>query len=166
MYIIYKNDNGKNIVITPSPNCGLTIEQIAEKDVPKGKQYIITDTIPVDIAELKQRKWQEIKVMRDIKEQSGFPFMGKIAESDQVSVTRINTASQMALFAKQSNQPFSIPWAMQDGTVINLNADQMISMPVAMGTYVNSLHVKARAYKEQIFNAVTEQEVEAVAWVG
>jgi hypothetical protein len=32
--IIYPNDEGGVSVIVPSPNCGLTIEQIAAKDVP------------------------------------------------------------------------------------------------------------------------------------
>jgi len=48
--IIYQNDNGGVSVITPAPNCGLTIEQIARKDVPTGKPYKIVDgsSIPSD----------------------------------------------------------------------------------------------------------------------
>lgn len=47
--IIYENDEGNVCVISPSP-CGLSIEQIAEKDVPKGKAYHIVDAseIPSD----------------------------------------------------------------------------------------------------------------------
>jgi hypothetical protein len=48
--IIYPNDEGGVSVIVPSPNCGLTIEQIAAKDVPAGKPYKIVDVadIPSD----------------------------------------------------------------------------------------------------------------------
>jgi len=48
--IIYDNDEGGVSVIIPAPECGLTIEQIAEKDVPKGKAYKIVDVseIPSD----------------------------------------------------------------------------------------------------------------------
>jgi len=48
--IIYQNDNGGVSVITPAPNCGLTIEQIARKDVPTGKPYKIVEgtEIPSD----------------------------------------------------------------------------------------------------------------------
>ena len=48
--IIYPNDNGIVAIITPSENCGLTIEQIAEKDVPARKPYKIIDVseIPTD----------------------------------------------------------------------------------------------------------------------
>jgi hypothetical protein len=40
--IIYKNDDGTISIIIPA-NCGLTVEQIAQKDVPTGKSYKIVD---------------------------------------------------------------------------------------------------------------------------
>ena len=48
--IIYPNDDGGVYVIIPAPECGLTIEQIAAKDVPAGKPYKIVDVaeIPTD----------------------------------------------------------------------------------------------------------------------
>ena len=48
--IIYPNDEGGVSVIVPAPECGLTIEEIAAKDVPTGKQYKIVDVedIPTD----------------------------------------------------------------------------------------------------------------------
>lgn len=48
--IIYPTDDGGVAVIVPAPNCELTIEQIAEKDVPPGKPFKIVDVsdIPED----------------------------------------------------------------------------------------------------------------------
>jgi hypothetical protein len=48
--IIYPNDNGGVSILTPAPECGLTIEEIAAKDVPAGKPYKIVDgtDIPLD----------------------------------------------------------------------------------------------------------------------
>ena len=48
--IIYPTDDGGVAVIVPAPECGLTIEQIAAKDVPAGKPYKIVDLseIPTD----------------------------------------------------------------------------------------------------------------------
>ena len=48
--IIYPNDDGGVSIIVPAPECGLTIEQIAAKDVPAGKPYKIVDVtdIPTD----------------------------------------------------------------------------------------------------------------------
>jgi len=48
--IIYPNDEGGVSIIVPAPECGLTIEEIAAKDVPAGKPYKIVDVadIPTD----------------------------------------------------------------------------------------------------------------------
>jgi hypothetical protein len=48
--IIFPDDNGGVSIIVPAPECGLTIEQIAAKDVPAGKPYKIVDVsdIPAD----------------------------------------------------------------------------------------------------------------------
>ena len=48
--IIYPTDDGGVAVIVPAAECGLTIEQIAAKDVPAGKPYKIVDVadIPTD----------------------------------------------------------------------------------------------------------------------
>ena len=52
--IIYQNDTGGVAVLTPA-DCGLTIEEIAAKDVPTGKPYKIVDVseIPTD------RQWRD-----------------------------------------------------------------------------------------------------------
>jgi hypothetical protein len=48
--IIYPTDEGGVAVIVPAPECGLTIEEIAAKDVPEGKPFKIVDAadIPSD----------------------------------------------------------------------------------------------------------------------
>jgi hypothetical protein len=48
--IIYPTDNGGVAVIVPAPECDLTIEEIAAKDVPEGKPFQIVDVsdIPTD----------------------------------------------------------------------------------------------------------------------
>jgi hypothetical protein len=58
--IIYPTDDGGVAVIVPSSNCGLTIEQIAAKDVPAGKPYEIVDAadIPSDRTFRNAWTWQ------------------------------------------------------------------------------------------------------------
>lgn len=43
--IIYSTPEGGVAVIVPSANCGLTIEEIAQKDVPAGVPYKIVDVV-------------------------------------------------------------------------------------------------------------------------
>lgn len=48
--IIYPTNDGGVAVITPAPNCAMTIEEIAVKDVPAGVPFKIVsaETIPED----------------------------------------------------------------------------------------------------------------------
>ena len=58
--IIYKTDDGGVAVIIPA-DCGLTIEEIAAKDVPEGKEYHIVDAsdIPTDRTFRNAWEWSE-----------------------------------------------------------------------------------------------------------
>jgi len=48
--IIYPTDNGGVAIIIPAPECGLSLQEIAAKDVPAGKPYLIVTEadIPAD----------------------------------------------------------------------------------------------------------------------
>lgn len=45
--IIYPTDDGGVAVIVPAPECGLSIEAIAAKDVPAGKPFKIVNASDV-----------------------------------------------------------------------------------------------------------------------
>ena len=49
--IIYETDNGGVAVMTPNLDIGLSIDEIAKKDVPEGKAYFTIDPkdIPTDL---------------------------------------------------------------------------------------------------------------------
>ncbi len=48
--IIYPNDTGGICILTTAPECGLSLQEIAAKDVPAGKPWKIVDAadIPAD----------------------------------------------------------------------------------------------------------------------
>jgi hypothetical protein len=54
--IIYQNDNGGVAVIIPC-DCGLTIEQIAAKDVPTGKPYKIVNASDIPSDRTQSEAW-------------------------------------------------------------------------------------------------------------
>jgi hypothetical protein len=56
--IIFPTDDGGVAVIVPSPNCGLTIEEIAAKDVPVGKPYQIVDVSEVPSDRTFRNAWE------------------------------------------------------------------------------------------------------------
>jgi hypothetical protein len=65
--IVYTNDDGGVSVIIPADECGLTIEQIAAKDVPSGKTYSIVDVseIPSDRTHRNAWKHEDGKIIED-----------------------------------------------------------------------------------------------------
>jgi len=56
--IIYPLDNGGVAVVIPAPECGLTIEEIAAKDVPEGKPYKIIDAADVPSDRTFRNAWE------------------------------------------------------------------------------------------------------------
>ena len=55
--IIYPTDEGGVAVIVPAPECELTIEEIAAKDVPAGKPYKIVDVADVPSDQTFRMAW-------------------------------------------------------------------------------------------------------------
>lgn len=124
-----------------------------------------TQNLVADPAQLleysKTKKWNEIKTIRDTKETSGCPFKGSVLDSDERSVTKINTAVQSAQIYGEN---FSIDWTMQDNSVITLTYEDMLAVPLALASWSNYLHQHARGLKAQIDSATTIQDVLAVEW--
>lgn len=56
--IIYPTDEGGVAVIVPAAECGLTIEQIAAKDVPKGKKFQIIDVADIPSDRTFRNAWE------------------------------------------------------------------------------------------------------------
>jgi len=56
--IIYPTDEGGVAVIIPAPECGLTIEEIAAKDVPAGKPFKIVDVADIPSDRTFREAWE------------------------------------------------------------------------------------------------------------
>jgi hypothetical protein len=56
--IIYPTDNGGVAVIIPAPSSGLSIEQIAEKDIPAGKPFKIVDVTDIPSDRTFREAWE------------------------------------------------------------------------------------------------------------
>jgi hypothetical protein len=56
--IIYPNDEGGISIIVPAPECGLTIEELAAKDVPAGKPYQIVDVADIPSDRTFRNAWE------------------------------------------------------------------------------------------------------------
>jgi hypothetical protein len=56
--IIYPTDEGGVAIVIPAPECGLTIEEIAAKDVPEGKPFKIVDVADIPSDRTFREAWE------------------------------------------------------------------------------------------------------------
>lgn len=56
--ILYPTDDGGVAILIPAPDCGLTIEEIAAKDVPEGKPFKIVDAADVPTDRTFRAAWE------------------------------------------------------------------------------------------------------------
>ena len=56
--VIYPNDEGGVSVLTPVPDCGLTLEEIIAKDIPAGKPYQVIDKSEVPTDRTFRNAWE------------------------------------------------------------------------------------------------------------
>ena len=56
--ILYQKEDGGVAIIIPADNCGLTVEEIAKKDVPSGRPYKIVDVSEVPSDRTFRNAWE------------------------------------------------------------------------------------------------------------
>ena len=141
-----------------SENEGTTIEDLGNG------QYKIVELPKPSLDELKTEKRAEINAARDAAEQGGFFYMGKTFDSDIVSCIRIQGAAQSMQAAIMAEDVPTITWTCQDNSTIELTAQELMGLSVALAEWSNTCHQKATALKAQIETATSEEELENISW--
>lgn len=141
-----------------SENKGTTIQ-----DLGMGKYQIVEFSKP-SLDELKLIKRVEINQERDAAEQGGFFYMGKTFDSDIVSCIRIQGAAQSMQAAAMAEDMPTITWTCKDNTTVELTAQELMGLSVALAEWSNTCHQKATSLKAQIDKATSEEELENITW--
>lgn len=108
---------------------------------------------PRSLDEIKSQKWVDIKAQRDQLEFGGFEFEGNVYDSDQVSQGRIMGAASAGV---------DQIWTLADNTTVSLTASQLRQLYAALQVHIASVHERGRIARQLIFEAETNEEVEAV----
>jgi hypothetical protein len=121
------------------------------------------DVIEVDVEKAKPIAYKKIEEWRTAQKELPFIVDG-IGEfsADAESKTNVDGASQAALMASITSQPFSIEWSLHDDTIITLDASQMMLVGQGLLAHINTAHTTARSYKDQVKAATTMAEIEAI----
>lgn len=97
--------------------------------------------------------WEQARDLRDVKIDAGAPTPFGAVDSDEQARSNVSGAALGALIAKSANAPYSVTWTMLDNSTQTLDADEMITMALAVLTHVNACHERARALRVQIETA-------------
>lgn len=139
------------------------------------EQWLINDqsspffggTIDTDADELtraKATKQRLLRERRDVLETSGVTVEGVgVLATDVASQRLLTGAAVLALIAAQRQQEFSIAWTLADQSTVQLNADEVISCSVIVGTHVAGVFSAHRAASLAVEAAITVEEVNAVS---
>jgi hypothetical protein len=125
-----------------------------------GKDY--RQHVEVNLDQLKASKRKAVNSQKLDREGKVAPTPFGPVNSDADSRGKINGLVMMALLAKQAGVTFGQGFTLADDTTVQLNADQMIALGVAVGTYVSRVHGRARVLKEAIAAAETVEDVNAI----
>jgi hypothetical protein len=157
---------GRTLLSMPSPSGAGTIVDdveawlITEATSPyQGGQIVADKSDTLDAA--KERAWVAIKSARSAAESGTFEFDGDIYDIDKLHVTG---ATLLASLAKSAGAPYSEGWTLADNSVRDLDADQVISLGIALGQRVSAIYDTARQLRTQIDAATTIEAVAAIVW--
>lgn len=124
----------------------------------------VDDYVEPTLDELKIEKREEINRARDAAEQGGFEYMGKVFDSDPISCQRMACASQAMSLLPITEETPVITWTCQDNSTIDLNAQQLGGLIVALAEWSNICHQKATTLKNKINEAKTKEDLENIQW--
>lgn len=151
--MVMEYDDGTSVPMPPKP----LPHMVWSGD---GKEWADLRTLD----DVRATQWDKVKASRDVAEYGGFTWDGSAFDSNLVSQSRIQGASQMAILAKSAGQPFLIEWTLADNSVRTLSADEMIGVGMAMGMHITAVHTAGREKRTEINNATTVEEIESVVW--
>lgn len=121
--------------------------------------------VATPLSDIQDARWETIKRKRDSLEATAFPYMGKMLQSDERSVIRLNTSIQDAQIAQSTGREFEpIMWQCLDNTGLMLDMNGFLGIPAALKAYSLELFYIAQQLRGAIYEATTPEAVAAIHW--
>lgn len=119
---------------------------------------------PRTLVHFQMAKWSAIKAHRNRIEFSNFDALNYVFDGDALSQTKIQGAVQLASLSLMAGGSFQIDWTLADNAVVILSAQDMIAVGQALAVKIQSVYNTARQLRQQIDQAQTKEEIEAIGW--
>ena len=148
----YKN----NYDVKEYVNCAKWCNEIGTATIEdKGEYYECVAILSPSLDELKQRKINEFKFIRDKEELAPINNF----DADEKSIMRMNNAIIVVDATKET-----IIWTLADNSTVEVSADDLRNIIILIGARSSELHEKYRILKEKVEACTTEEELAAVKW--
>lgn len=152
-------------VVTPTDPPSVDADEVAERDGVENvggvwrQKWSARNILP----ELKAAKWELAKANRDAAIDAGctVPGVGTF-DTDLLSRTNIHGAVTAAAIASGQSLPFSVPWKLQDNTIVTLDAPTTIAAGMAVMQRTSDCHAHAQGLGIAIEAAADFAALEAI----
>lgn len=127
----------------------------------KGEYYEVVEIPAPSLEELKAIKLETLKATRDSLEVEPIEYNGNNFDYDEKARDRINAA---IISLELLGADATLSWTTADNSeaIVTANDLKMVIANVAIRS--NELHVKYRTLREQVDNATTADELNAINW--
>ena len=133
-------------------------EEIAD-DSPELKRFLSGGSDP------KEKKIEELKAMRDLKESAGFLFKGKVLDSDATSVSRLYGLINSIHGAEKLGVELPVQyWTCQDNSKLLIKNGDADLLSLALAEHFATQHRIYNQLKVEVEAAKTEAELQAIQW--
>jgi len=125
--------------------------------------YYLPAAPEVDMAALRQAKWEAIKALRSAAEESSVFVNGNWFDADALSLQRIAGTIQYAQIVGGASG-WSTVWTTADNKPVTVDINVLTAVGVAIGRQVMAVHAYGRTLREAIDATTTAEELEAIEW--
>lgn len=116
---------------------------------------------PRTLQDLKDAKWEAIKLARAAHETGTFQWNGHTIDAD---MARLNGAATSVMIAQAAGYTYSDVWTLADNTTIPVTGQDIFAMGLALAAHVSACHAQGRALRQLIYSRTTKEEVDAITW--
>lgn len=109
---------------------------------------------------LRARRWAALREQRNALEVSPLRVDGMLFDVDERAVARIG----LALKEAELTPGWSEPWTLADDSISTITAPVLMRVLLALAARGRRLHRAGRALRQQLAEATTAEDIEAVTW--
>lgn len=109
---------------------------------------------------LRARRWAALREQRNNLEVSPLQVDGMLFDVDERAVARIG----LALKEAELTPGWSEPWTLADDSISTITAPVLMRVLLALAARSRRLHRAGRALRQQLAEATTAADIEAVTW--